>query len=37
MGGVEEFLSDSGFVDNKTNFNPDTGEVTYQTTGEEAV
>ena len=35
--GVEEFLSDSGFVDNKSNFNPETGEVSYQTTGEEVV
>ena len=37
MEGVEEFLSDSGFVDNKTNFNPDTGEVSYQSIGEEVI
>ena len=37
MRGVEEFLSDSGFVDNKTNFNPETGEVSYQAVGDEVV
>ena len=37
MRGIEEFLSDSGFVDNKTNFNPETGEVSYQTTGDEVI
>ena len=37
MRGVEECLSDSGFVDNKTNFNPETGEVSYQSIGEEVV
>ena len=35
--GVEEFLSDSGFVDNKSKFNPETGEVSYQCTGDEVV
>ena len=35
--GTEEFLSDSGFVDNNTNFNPDTGEVSYQSLGDETI
>ena len=35
--GTEEFLSDSGFVDKNTSFNEDTGEVAYQTTGDETL
>ena len=35
--GVEEFLADSGFVDNKSTFNPETGEVSYQSIGEEVI
>jgi len=39
MGGVEEFLSDSGFVDSKPKsiFDSETGEVTYQAVGDEVV
>jgi len=41
--GIEEFLSDNGFIDNKREgknpmeFNPETGEVSYQATGDEVV
>ena len=37
--GIEEFLSDSGFVDSKpkSTFDADTGEVTYQAVGDEVV
>jgi len=35
--GTEEFLSDSGFIDPKASFNEDTGEVSYQATGDEVV
>ena len=35
--GTEEFLSDSGPIDNHTNFNPDTGEVSYQSLGDETI
>jgi hypothetical protein len=34
--GTEEFLADSGFV-NSNKFNQDTGEVTYQSLGDETV
>ena len=37
--GVEEFLSDSGFIDSKPKsiFDSDTGEVSYQAIGDEVV
>ena len=37
--GVEEFLSDSGFIDSKPKqvFNPGTGEVSYQAIGDETI
>ena len=37
--GTEEFLADSGFVDSKpkTLFIPETGEVSYQATGDEVI
>jgi len=37
--GVEEFLSDSGFIDNKpqSTFDAETGEVTYQAIGDETI
>jgi len=37
--GVEEFLSDSGFVDSKPSpvFNKETGEVSYQAIGDETI
>lgn len=37
--GVEEFLSDSGFVDSKpkSTFDKNTGEVTYQAAGDEVI
>lgn len=37
--GVEEFLSDSGFIDSKPKqvFDPGTGEVSYQAVGDETI